>query len=123
MKRKKRLLREQARPGAEHKAAQLSVKRRPWLIILSSAIIALLAFIAYAHSLSATFVWDDEWLIKNNVYVTGPFSGKDIFTKDLGAVKTGNCNGAEPENCSDKVYTDTDAAEWYTRIGHLCRQD
>lgn len=85
MKLKKRLLRERTRLEAEQKAAQVSAGKRPWLIMLSVVLIVILVFIAYGRSLSGTFIWDDEWLIKNNVYVTGQFNCKDIFTKDLGA--------------------------------------
>jgi hypothetical protein len=39
----------------------------------------------YANSLNGKFIWDDEYLITNNLYIKSLKNMALIFTKDLGA--------------------------------------
>ncbi|MDD4979993.1 MAG: tetratricopeptide repeat protein [Candidatus Omnitrophica bacterium] len=39
----------------------------------------------YSNSLSKKFIWDDEFLVKDNTYIRNLVNIKEIFTKDIGA--------------------------------------
>ena len=47
--------------------------------------IIILGFVSYYNSINGQFVWDDENLIKNNVYIRECFNWPKVFTKDIGA--------------------------------------
>jgi tetratricopeptide (TPR) repeat protein len=50
---------------------------------LSIALIVVLGFAVYANSLKGAFVWDDEALIEDNLYIKDFKYLPDIFTQDL----------------------------------------
>jgi tetratricopeptide (TPR) repeat protein len=59
-----------------------SPKKAPFVYIL---LIAALGFIVYANSMEGQFIWDDAYLIKQNIYVKNPAYYPMIFKKDIGA--------------------------------------
>ncbi|UCC95153.1 MAG: tetratricopeptide repeat protein [Candidatus Omnitrophota bacterium] len=54
--------------------------RHPWNLIL----IILLGFSVYLNTLTNTFIWDDDALVKNNIYIRSPSYLSNIFTQDIG---------------------------------------
>ena len=52
--------------------------------ILSIALIVLMGFAVYANSFKAKFVFDDEALVENNLFIRSPAFLKNIFTQDIG---------------------------------------
>ncbi len=72
----KKFIRETAqRPGLKERK----------IIWASAALIIVLGFIVYSNSLNGAFIWDDEYLIQNNIYIKSWSGFPDIFTKDIGA--------------------------------------
>ena len=49
------------------------------------ALIIVLGFIVYGNSLNGKFIWDDEALVENNIYIRNWSNIEKIFTKDIGA--------------------------------------
>ncbi|UCC94803.1 MAG: tetratricopeptide repeat protein [Candidatus Omnitrophota bacterium] len=47
-------------------------------------VIAIVGFAVYANSLKGEFIWDDEGLVKNNIYIKSFSHLPDIFTEPLG---------------------------------------
>ncbi|MGD9015193.1 MAG: tetratricopeptide repeat protein, partial [Candidatus Omnitrophota bacterium] len=66
-------------PGQETTS---SAKRKT--VFVSIALIAGLGFLVYANSLNGKFVWDDDFLVKNNVYLKNWAHLPKIFTEDDG---------------------------------------
>ncbi len=60
----------------------LAKRRGPYLQVI---LIITLGFIVYCNSLNGQFIWDDEFLIKDNRYIKSLFFIKDIFTHHIGA--------------------------------------
>jgi len=54
----------------------------PWK---SFGIIAALGLIVYANSLNGAFIWDDEYLVRDNAYIKSWGNLPRIFTEDIGA--------------------------------------
>lgn len=54
-------------------------------ILISIALIIILGFSVYANSLDAKFSWDDEALVKNNIYIRNWSRLPNIFTENIGA--------------------------------------
>ncbi|MGE5279505.1 MAG: tetratricopeptide repeat protein [Deltaproteobacteria bacterium] len=50
-------------------------------VLLPAVLIALLGAAAYANSLGGQFIWDDEHLVQNNVYIRNPAHFAGLFTK------------------------------------------
>ena len=53
--------------------------------LISIALIVILGFAVYANSLSGEFIWDDNTLVKNNLYIRSWTNIAKIFTEDVGA--------------------------------------
>lgn len=51
---------------------------------LPAAVLLSLVFIAYARSLGCGFVWDDDFLIKDNAYIRSWSSLPEVFAHDVG---------------------------------------
>ncbi|MFH1678055.1 MAG: hypothetical protein ABH914_00340, partial [Candidatus Omnitrophota bacterium] len=54
-------------------------------LFLFLILIIVLGFIAYGNSLNGQFLWDDNYFIKDNIYVQGWSHIINIFTEDVGA--------------------------------------
>ena len=54
------------------------------IIFFHIALIIIMGFAAYANSLTGKFIWDDEYLVANNFYITSFKNLPMIFTKDIG---------------------------------------
>jgi len=52
---------------------------------LSILLIIALGFAVYSNSLSGEFIWDDEFLIEDNVHIKNPSHISKIFTQNIGA--------------------------------------
>ncbi|GAF76422.1 unnamed protein product, partial [marine sediment metagenome] len=52
--------------------------------ILAIVLIIILGFVVYSNSLNGKFIWDDEYLIKNNVYIRSFSYLPKIFSEDIG---------------------------------------
>jgi tetratricopeptide (TPR) repeat protein len=57
-------------------------------ILLSLILIALLGFAVYFNSLSGEFIWDDNLLVKQNIYIRSWANLGDIFTRHIGGGAT-----------------------------------
>ena len=53
--------------------------------LVSIAVIVILGLAVYGNSLSGKFVWDDQFLIKDNVYIKSWSNSMKIFQEDIGA--------------------------------------
>lgn len=53
--------------------------------ILACLLIAMLGFLAYSNSLGGKFVYDDEYLVKDNAYIKSPSRVLKVFTEDVGS--------------------------------------
>jgi len=53
--------------------------------LLSVAIIVILGLAVYANSLTGTFVFDDDYLVKNNLFIRSFSNVKNIFTHTIGS--------------------------------------
>ena len=53
--------------------------------LLAVVLVAVLGFAVYLTSVDGEFIWDDQYLIKENVYVKNPADLSKLFTKDIGA--------------------------------------
>ncbi|MBN3038083.1 MAG: tetratricopeptide repeat protein [Candidatus Omnitrophica bacterium] len=51
--------------------------------IIALVSIAVLGFIVYGNSLNGPFIWDDEVLVRDNVYIRSYTHLKSVFTKDI----------------------------------------
>jgi len=54
-------------------------------IIISLILIIILGFAAYGNSLGGKFIWDDEVLVKDNLYIRSYANLPKIFSEDIGA--------------------------------------
>ena len=63
----------------------LHINKTPHIIALSIALIAILGFLAYGNSLKGEFLYDDEYLVKSNTYITDWSNTGRIFTEYIGA--------------------------------------
>ena len=48
-------------------------------------LVASLGFLVYANALNGKFIWDDRYLIEENIYVKNPAAISMLFKKDIGA--------------------------------------
>lgn len=53
--------------------------------LISVALIIILGFAVYSNSLNGKFLWDDNSLIKENIYIKSYSHLPKIFSKDIGA--------------------------------------
>ncbi len=53
--------------------------------LICLALVIILGFAVYGNSLGGQFIWDDDFLIKNNAYIKDWSHAADIFSKDIGA--------------------------------------
>ena len=79
---KKFLERQKKKPANSKKEAKGPRKRA--VLVISIALIIILGFVVYGNSLDGKFVWDDEALVKNNIYIKNWHSIANLFTKDVG---------------------------------------
>jgi len=63
---------------------------------LSFALIIILGFIAYGNSLHGQFIWDDDKLIKENVYLKGVSHVPKLFIEDIGSGAGIKCGSYRP---------------------------
>jgi tetratricopeptide (TPR) repeat protein len=66
------------------------IKKR--VVVASMIIIIALGSVIYSNSLNGKFIWDDDLLIKDNIYIKNWSNLTKIFTEDMGAgtaVRTG----------------------------------
>lgn len=54
-------------------------------IFLWATLIIAFGFAIYFNSLNCQFFWDDEFLVKDNIYIKSWSNMKSIFTKDIGS--------------------------------------
>lgn len=54
------------------------------IAFIGAVLIIILGFAVYANSLNGKFIWDDIFLVKNNLYIRHWSSTPKIFTKDWG---------------------------------------
>jgi tetratricopeptide (TPR) repeat protein len=54
-------------------------------VLLSIVLIIILGFAIYGNSLNGKFLYDDDILVKNNVFIKDNFHVQRIFTTDIGA--------------------------------------
>ena len=54
-------------------------------LLIAAGLIVVLGFLVYGNSLSGEFIWDDEYLVRDNLYITSPSYLPQVFTKDVGA--------------------------------------
>jgi len=52
---------------------------------LGFILIIILGITVYANSLNGKFIWDDNFLVKNNIHIKSWSNMQDIFTKHIGA--------------------------------------
>jgi len=64
------------------KETRSPIKRKA--VFISIIAITLLGLIVYANSINGKFVWDDDFLVKNNVYIKSWTHLPKIFTQDDG---------------------------------------
>lgn len=75
MKRKKRInYKKETKPQVKSKVAVLSI-----------TIIIIVGFGVYSNSLNGKFIWDDDALIKNNIYIKSWTNLSKLFMEDIGA--------------------------------------
>ena len=53
--------------------------------ITSIILIIILGFAVYANSLNGKFIWDDDYLISNNIYIKNISYAPKLFIKNIGA--------------------------------------
>ncbi len=63
----------------------LSMRQKNKIISLSVILIISLVLFVYFNSLTGKFLWDDDVLVNDNVYIRNWSALKKIFTKDIGA--------------------------------------
>jgi len=66
-------------------SVRMPVPAKKYISLLAAAAIIFLGFIIYANSLHGKFIWDDEFLIKNNAHIKQWAYLPKIFTENLGA--------------------------------------
>ncbi|MFH1413331.1 MAG: tetratricopeptide repeat protein [Candidatus Omnitrophota bacterium] len=54
-------------------------------ITISLILIIILGFIIYANSINGQFIWDDKYLVRDNVYIKNFTHIPDIFTQGIGS--------------------------------------
>ena len=54
-------------------------------VVIHIVLIIILGFLTYANSLNGKFLWDDDFLVKNNVYIKNWTCLPKIFTENIGA--------------------------------------
>ncbi|MBN1872332.1 MAG: hypothetical protein JW800_07145, partial [Candidatus Omnitrophica bacterium] len=60
------------------------VSQPPRLFVtLSLILIVVMGFIAFGNSLKGDLLWDDHYLVKNNIYIRSLGYIKDIFTENI----------------------------------------
>ncbi len=74
-------------------AMETSSKRT---VFIQTALIIILGFIIYANSLPGQFIWDDVFLIKDNVYIKNWQNLPKLFLKDTGTIAGQNFNYYRP---------------------------
>ena len=65
-------------------------------IFISIALIAILGFAIYSETLNGAFIWDDDLLVKSNIYIRKWSYITKIFTKDVGAGSVAEYNFYRP---------------------------
>jgi len=55
------------------------------ILFVSIALIICLGFVVYANSLNGNFIWDDRYLVKDNVYIKSFSYLPKLFSEDIGA--------------------------------------
>ena len=75
------------REGREGRAAPSGGARphKKWYALIAMAAVALLGFTVYYNSLSGAFLWDDEFLVRDNIYIKNWSDAPHVFTRDIGA--------------------------------------
>jgi type IV pilus biogenesis/stability protein PilW len=58
---------------------------KAWVPILSVILIAVLGSVAYGNSLNGKFVWDDQFLVKENIYIKNWSTLSKVFHEDIAA--------------------------------------
>ena len=53
------------------------------ILVLSILLIIALGFIVYGNSLNGAFIWDDDYLVKNNIYIKNWSHLPAIFTSTI----------------------------------------
>ena len=62
----------------------LQEKIKRYAVPLSLALIIILTFLVYANSLNGKFIWDDNFLVKDNLYIRSWSNLPKIFVRDWG---------------------------------------
>ncbi len=65
------------------KEAKTPIKKQT--IFISIILIIILGFTVYSNSLNGEFIWDDEFLVKDNAYIKSWSRISNIFTKNIAA--------------------------------------
>ena len=65
-------------------------------VLLSIALIIIAGFIVYGNSIGGKFIWDDNFLIKNNAYIKDLSEIVRFFTENIGAGAGKNYNFYRP---------------------------
>ena len=65
--------------------ATLAIKPRLKNTLIFIIIIIALGFVIYGQSIDGEFIWDDEHLVRDNLYIRDSSHISDIFTKDIAA--------------------------------------
>jgi len=77
--------RREVKPATETVARRRMSRGQKISVILALIAIAVLGTLIYSNSLNGDYIWDDEYLISDNVYVKDPARISSIFTEDFGA--------------------------------------
>lgn len=70
---------------AERTRPSRSITKDIVSIGLALFIIAVMGAAVYSNSISGKFIWDDEYIVRDNVYIKNHAAVKQIFTEDMGA--------------------------------------
>ncbi len=79
----RKFLEKEKRAGKEKPEVRAPIKKKT--ILVSVALIIILGFAVYANSFNGKFSWDDEALVKDNMYIRSWSKIKNIFTENIGA--------------------------------------
>ena len=74
---------------------QVKVKKKPGKFIFLAAII-IVGLLTYSNSLTGKFLWDDEFLIQDNLRIKNWSNFPKLFTEDIGAGAANRCNRYRP---------------------------
>jgi len=83
------------------------------ILYLKIAVIIILGFISYANSIDGKFIWDDNGLIKNNLYIRSWSNTPKIVTQDIGAGSLSSSNFYRPVQIISYL---TDYSYWGLRV-------